>query len=191
MAATDNLISKYKECCLELFNIPFRKYKKWKHQDKKIKQVSAQSYPDYDIFCDMKLGLEIMADLIKYAVWRNKEKWGCLIDEYKITTEKELLETKLSLPKTPDNLVFIYQKYKWTLDDLNPEVYKIISLENYELMGRLNNINQLFYFNTFPEMDDVQPVLDCENDTIEMWVLLDILLRKLMKHHIEIARLPN
>lgn len=189
--ASQDLVDKYKEHCLELFNIPFRKFKKWKHQDKQIKQVSAQSYPDYDIFCDLKLGLEIIADLIKYAIWRNKREWPRLIDEYKITNEKELFEIKLSLPKTQDNLVFIYQQYNWTLDDLNPEIYKIISLDNYVLMCRLNNINQLFYFNTFPEIDDVKPVLDCENDTIEMLVIIDILIRKLMKHHIEIARLPN
>jgi hypothetical protein len=137
------------------------------------------------------LGLDIVADLIKYAIWRNKEEWPRLIDEYGITTEKELLEMKLTLPKTPDNLVYICQKYNWTLDDLNPEVFKIISLDNFELMCRLTKVNQLLYFNTFPEVDDVQPVLDCENDTIEMWVIVDMLLRKLMKHHIEIARLPN
>jgi hypothetical protein len=173
-------MSSYKDICLELFNIPFNKYKT--HKNKKIEIKSP--YPDYELFCNILLGFEIISDLIKYSIWKNKEFFEKTIKE-----KKDLYEITVNLPKNQEELLILFKLYPWTIDELNTELYTIISLEHYELMYKLSKINKLLYFSIFEEDDQGQFILNCEDDVTELWVNIKLLVKKLLKCHIEIAKI--
>jgi hypothetical protein len=177
----------YKPTCLELFNIPFRKYKNKNHKEKSAKDL-ANPHRDYDIFCDIIDGLEIVGELIKYAVWYDYETWNERLDLFEIETPQELYELETILPKNIDDLEIICKSYPWVINDLSPEIYNILNLENYELMCKLFQVKKFLYFNTFPELEDATIVLNCEDDTIELWLHIKTLVKKLMVHHLKLAK---
>jgi hypothetical protein len=182
---------KYKEGCLDIFKSLLDKYKKYKHQDKQQKNMTEQAYEDYGIFIGIKTGMEILSEIIKYSIWRKAEEWEKMLTENKINSIEDLREISIILPNTERNLLFIYEKYPWTIDDLSPELFTIVSMENYELMIKLSKFNQLLYFNIFPEVGDTEPIIICKDNMIELWVNIDALVKKLMHHHIAIAKMSS
>lgn len=180
----------YKSACLELFDVPFKKYKHQLQKDNKEKQI-ATPVRDYDIFCDMQVGLEIVAELIKYAVWRNQQIWTQQLAFLNIKTTNELLNLEVKIPQTIDDLNIMFKTYPWTIDDLNPEIFHIINLPNFDLILKLSTLNKSLYFSVFAESKDADVVMQCENDVVEMWVNIKTLIKKLLRHHIEIAKLKS
>jgi hypothetical protein len=191
---SDNLAENipYKETCLELFNIPFKKYKEKNEKEKSAKKSNnPEPYHDYDVFYNIVDGFEILGNFLKYVVWYNKEKWQENLDLFDIKSPQDLYDLEVKLPETLDDLEIIFKSYPYIIDDLNPEIYNIINLENYDLMYKLSKIKKFLYFNTFPEVDDAQYVLKCEDDSIELWTHLKLLVKKLMVHHLKLAKTKN
>jgi hypothetical protein len=180
----------YKSTCLELFNIPFKKYREKKQKEKTAKDLE-NPYHDYDIFYNIVDGFEILGEFLKYAVWYNKDNWKNNVKLFEIKSPQDLYELEVKLPETIDELELIFKSYPYIIDDLNPEIYNIINLENYDLMYKLSKIKKFLYFNTFPEVDDAQYVLKCEDDSIELWTHLKLLVKKLMVHHLKLAKTKN
>jgi hypothetical protein len=185
----DPALFTYKKACMELFNIPFKRYKEYSTQDQKIKDMNKQQYLDYDIFCDIHTGFDILKDLIKYRIWCEQEKWDFLCINQDVKSTRELLDLNYLLPKSDKDLLMLFNTYPWVLDEFNEELFNIISLDTYELMLKLYGVNRLLYFNTFPESDDAAPILECESDVIELIVIVKCLVKKMLKHHIRIAKI--
>ena len=179
----------YKAACMELFNVAFKKYKQHKNQDEKVRKIGREQYPDYEIFCDIITYLQVLRELIKFSIWRHKSNWDTLLACYKISTTQELLDMKFNMPNTYEDIITLFKTHPWTVDDLQEDLFKIVNLDNYEFMLRLSKVNQFLYFNTFPEPEDADPILECEEDTTELVVIVKGLVKKLLKHHIEIAKI--
>lgn len=186
----------YKTTCVELFNVPFGKYKKIINEDVKIKNLNDMVCNDYSVFCNIKSGLEILSDLIKYSIFSGSPDWDndsvkhiFLYNEIKTT--EDVIQLNVKMPQTIDNMLLLFNSYPWCINDLNPELFTVINLENYELMTKLSLIDQSLYFSTFPEESDAVALTLCKDDTVELWVNIKTLVKKLLKRHIKIAKMPK
>lgn len=184
-----NIPFTYKSACIELFNKAFNAYKQHNNQDQKVRSIGREQYPDYEIFCDISTGIEILRGFIGYAVWRHLSNWDELCKQHSITTVQQLLDSEIKIPQNDNELIALFTAYPWAIDDLHVELFSIINLDTFEFMLKLCKINKLLYFNTFPEPEDAEPILECEKDTMELWVIIKTLAKKLLKYHIEIAKI--
>ncbi len=191
-AATESKLN-YKTTCIDMFNAPFELYKKVLNQDKNVKNMYNTILDDHLVFQDIYNGIHILIGMIKYAIFSSKDLW----DSQNMASILELngvnnpIDIDVKLPKDTDHLLNLFRAYPWTLDYLNPELYDIISLENFELITMLSNIKPNLYFSTFVDEEDAMPVKVCKNDVVVMWVNIKAIVKKLLKHHVEIAKMRS
>jgi hypothetical protein len=59
-------------------------------------------------------------------------------------------------------------------------------MDGYGLLLKINNINRMLYFSTFEE--DGIPIMEAETDIVELWMQVKKMVKKFLKHHIELAK---
>lgn len=173
----------FKATCIELFNTPFKLYKQVLNQDKDTKNIYGVVLDDHLIFQDIQNGMSIIVGMIKYAIFSSEDMW----------TSKSPLPSDISVkfPADIEKLTLLFKIYPWTIDYLNPEIFNIITLENFEMITMLSKINPNLYFSTFVEEEDAEPIKMCKDDVVAMWVNIKSVVKKLMKRHIQIAKMKD
>jgi len=178
----------YKDTCQKLFNILFEKYKKAINQNIETKKLIEMACGDYSVFCSIKRGFDILADLIKYSIFSNSVKWEDILMQHNIKSIDDLININIKLPKSTDDLILIFTAYPWCIDNLNPEIFEIINCHEYEFMMKLISINEFLYFSTFMEANDADVVLLCKEASIALWANIKTLIEKALAHHINISK---
>ena len=108
----------------------------------------------------------------------------------KCTTIKELIELKFQIPQTLDDLIIMYKKYPYLLKlpKFSDLLFEILSIDKYQLLLRINNINPMLYFSIFPDTEDTK-FIDASLDDIEsFYINMTLFVKDILSINIKIAK---
>ena len=184
----------YKNTITALFKKLYDMYKRHvnKKKNSKTSNIEKEACLDYYIFVNLQNGIHLLHDIIKYLIWANVLKWKSNVENNinnKILPEipciNDVLDLKIDIPNNIDELDLIIKVYPYIVENAIPEVLNIITLQTFEKMKKISDVNLLLYFSTFSEEEHLHIIYDCEHDVEELWKNLELLMKKIIDWHVK------
>ena len=185
----------YKDACVSIFKRGFDLYKELNKDFKTdLYKLSNQQSPDYILFTKIIKGFKILSDILLFTIMSHKVYFDSICEEldiYKMDEnkkEKYINELEFNIPKSFDETIYLYSKYPDTIEIIKEELCDIQSIENFEGLLLLQQINPLLYY-TVAELDNMsEKILYFEDDINKFYYILSNIIKKTMNLYIELLK---
>lgn len=164
-------MSEHKEFCRDLFKNAFERFKKSLKSNNKAQELIKDSY----IHQKITINFRTLSEMIKFCVLSNEEYYYHL---------KPNISHSINIPKTEDDIINLYKCFPKTIDLIKDDLYSIVSMDNYEGLLLVNNINTLF-FSSVVDSEVSEKIELLEIDNIHLEIFIKNIIRKLMPIYLE------
>lgn len=182
----------YKKANLSVFKEALDLYKDMRQKSKEPSAKLEQVYTkDNLIFTSIRKNMSIFKYLLKFCIIRDAEYFEQIRQEYNVQNEQDVLNINVQTPTSLQDIVLLYRQFPRALSDIDEILHNIISLDQYALMNKILNISPLLYYSVFNSEETAGTVIMCEDDSIQLHLLMESLLKHLMRDYINIAKISE
>lgn len=179
----------YQETVLKIFKTTFDQYKENNQKGKKKEAALYESVMKDDmVFNNIKKAFKILSGIIKFCVLREKEYYEEFVKNISPNNSDEIINVEINFPKNEDELVCFFVKYPKLIDLLQDDLYEIISMEHYEGLCLINNINPMLYYSVIDQEGFSEKIEFFEQDYEEFYNIIKCLIKKTLKLYIEMVK---
>lgn len=181
-----------KECAIKIFKNTFDLYKS---NNEKLKKKETKLYEtvmkDDLVFNNIKHAFKILAGIIKFYIIKENDYYKSFLKELgneNTDSLDEIINLEVIFPKNKDELLCFFIKYPKLIYYINEDMYKIISLEHYEGLLLINNINPMLYYSVIDQDGFSQKIEFFEQDYDEFYDILKDLIKKTLAIYIDLVK---
>ncbi len=182
----------YQEIAIKIFKNTFEQYKS---NNQKLKKKETALYEtvmkDDLVFNNIKHGFKILSGILKFCILKEKDYYDGFMKEFGPENSENLdsiLNLEIKFPKNEEELLCFFIKYPKLIDLLREDLYGIVSLENYEGLLLLNNINPMLYYSVIDQDGFSQKIEFFEQDYDEFYTILKNLIKKTLAIYIDLVK---
>lgn len=179
----------FKSFNILIFKKAFDIYKKKnKNKNNKIKKFLTNE----ELFLKTHDLFDILKYLLIFCITCKRDEYDNFIKSISLEN-LENIDKKIQyfIPKSEEDLYLYFTKYPFLIDSLNEELYKIITLENYEGLLFLRKIHKTMYYNVFNSVEENNKLFMFEKNIQEFDLIIKKLIKKYMKNYIEISKIKD
>jgi hypothetical protein len=176
----------YKDSNLYLFKNILNKFKNLNNKE----NDSVGQMQEFFLFNKVHKLFDILSDLTKFMIISNKKYYHSFVKEMDIKSLDDFDKLEINLLEDTNSILNMFAKYPDIIDLCNDELFQIISLKNYDGLLMLKRIKMQLFFNVFNNVDDYEKIAFFKESIINFELIIKMMIKKMIKINIEIAKLP-